>query len=55
MRPQKAHNILDSAFKKGGFNSYSNDTLDGLKFFKTPQVREALNTLLEKAFRFERK
>jgi len=53
MRPQKAHNILDSAFKKGGFYTYETKILDGLKFFKTPQAKNALKTLLEKAIMFE--
>ena len=56
MRPQKAHNIIDLAFKKGGFYDYSKDTLDGLeqlKHFKTPQAKNALKTLLEKAIKFE--
>jgi len=53
MRLQKAHNIINSAFKKGGFDNYSTHTLEGLKFFKTPKSRDALKTLLKKAIVFE--
>jgi hypothetical protein len=58
MRPEKAYNLINSAFRRGGFYRNKNEEqslIDFKKHFNTPKIKDALKSRLKYLINDEKK